>query len=379
MKPSFITRHRGVSFALAVLCVLAFGFESGYAEHGQYWAINANNASFHPVRESDHQSHKSGTFYRTDGDLGFLGEPEQTILDKLSHAAVTAVKPGKGGRSVAFRLTLEDGTRAYFKPEQTFSAAHWYAEVVAYYLDRALGFGRVAPVVSRRLPWNQLREVAEDQSGRDELVIQDDDTIRGALIWWLPEPLTPLKTDPGWENWIRVEPWPKWMLSPFQQPVSYTRSLRAMRTNQRPMAPRRYEEIPRLERPERAAELSDIIIFDYLTLNLDRWSRRNFNLVTYGSSGPLIYLDNGAGFSPAEIRIPLMETRLRTLQRFRRSTVEALRAFDLERFRQLLKRDKNGPLLTKRQFNGLELRRKIVLERVAALRAKFGERIYLWQ
>lgn len=319
-----------------------------------------------------------GASFTAEQDHGFLGEPEQTILDKLSHGAVIAVKPGRGGRSIAFRITLEDGTRAYFKPEQTFSAAHWYAEVVAYYLDRALGLGRVAPVVSRRLPWNKLIEVANDQAGVDELVVQDDNTIRGALIWWLPEALMPLETDPGWENWIRVETWPKWTLSPFQQPVAYTRTLNAIRASSSKGAPAAYDQIPKPDRPERASELSDIIVFDYLTLNLDRWSRTNYNLLTYGSRGPLIFLDNGAGFSPGILRVDLLETRLRAVQRFRRSTIEALRKFDPDRFRQLLRRDKHGPLLTRGQFKGLELRRRVVLERVAVLHAKFGETIYTW-
>jgi hypothetical protein len=370
---------RGTSLLGAALIATALAFAPGYAWSGEPWGYHRAEKVVASSSDSAQTPQARLPYFTSEGDRGFLGEPEQTIIDKLSHGAVTAVKPGRGGRSVAFKLTLEDGTRAYFKPEQTFSAAHWYAEVVAYYLDRALGLGRVAPVVSRRLPWNQLSEVAQDQSGTDELIIQNDQTIRGALIWWLPESLTPLRTDPGWENWIRVENWPKWTLSPFQQPVSYTRSLRSMRANARGLAPARYQQVPTPDQPQRASELSDVIIFDYLTLNLDRWSRKNFNLLTYGSSGPLIFLDNGAGFSPGEMRVPLLDTRLRVLQRFRRSTIEALRKFDIERFRQLLRRDKLGPLLSKSQLKGLELRRKIVLERVAALHAKFGEEVYSWQ
>jgi hypothetical protein len=372
-------RNYGPPPLWAALLGFALGCAQGRAQSSELVAPSALEAGV-SVDASDSRgiSAVARAFFTTEQDHGFLGEPEQTILDKLSHGAVIAVKPGRGGRSVAFRITLEDGTRAYFKPEQTFSAAHWYAEVVAYYLDRALGLGKVAPVVSRRLPWNKLIDVANGQSRVNELIIQEDQTIRGALIWWLPETLTPLRTDPGWEHWIRIDPWPKWTLSPFQQPVTYTRSLNAIRASSNKGAPVAYTQIPTFDRPERASELSDIIVFDYLALNLDRWSRLNYNLLTYGSGGPLIYLDNGAGFSSGVSRVDLMETRLRAVQRFRRSTIEALRKFDPERFRQLLRRDKLGPLLTKGQFKGLELRRRVVLERVAALQAKFGETVYTW-
>jgi hypothetical protein len=70
-------------------------------------------------------------------------------FEVTTHGQIAHVKRSYGGRSVAFKITLEDGTQGYFKPEQTVQSAQWHAEIVAYYLDRALGLGRVAPVVTR--------------------------------------------------------------------------------------------------------------------------------------------------------------------------------------------------------------------------------------
>ena len=36
---------------------------------------------------------------------------------------------GRGGRSLGFRLTFEDGSRGYFKPDQAFNGMSWNAEI----------------------------------------------------------------------------------------------------------------------------------------------------------------------------------------------------------------------------------------------------------
>jgi hypothetical protein len=313
----------------------------------------------------------------TDNDRGFLGKPEKSILDRLSGGAIARVKRSSIGRSVAFKITLRDGTRGYYKPEQTFSSANWYAEVVAYYLDRALGLGRVPPVVSRRLPWNRLSRCS-DRSRFDEVKVAEDGTVRGAFIWWLPRRLRELATAPGWESWIRVEPWQAWRITPFQRPSLYADELQAWRENRGDPPKLFYQQLPEPERTERPAELSDLIVFDYLTLNIDRWGNDNANVLTYGNKGPLIFLDNGAGFSPGPPKRGLMEDRLRVLQRFRRSTVEALRALDMERFADTLQRDKMAPLLTDSDLKALEIRRQAVLDRVDELQRTLGDEVLAW-
>ena len=86
------------------------------------------------------------------------------------------------------------------------------------------------------------------------------------------------------------------------------------------------------DQESRPAELSDLIVFDYLTQNVDRWGGDFTNLRIRGPGGPLIYLDNGAGFWLGEQRLGLMEARLKALQRFRRATVEAVRRLDVDAF-----------------------------------------------
>jgi hypothetical protein len=306
----------------------------------------------------------------------FLGEPDAPRLEALAAGAFASVEKGRGGRSLAFKVTLADGSRGYFKPEQSFSAAHFWSEIVAYHLDRALGLGRVPPVVGRRVRWEALRAAAGGDRRVRELAIASDGTICGAFVAWIEGDVDPLALPREWERWVRVQPGVG--LTPYQRPADYRAMLHGSRDPRlEVLDPRRPLAGPDADTPDRPAELSDLLVFDYLVQNVDRWGGGFTNVRTRGPGGPLVFLDNGAGFWPNEQRLPLMEARLRHLQRFRRSTVEALRRFDRARFEARLARDPLAPLLDARQLDGLEARVGAVLEHVGAMRATHGDAIYL--
>ena len=304
----------------------------------------------------------------------FLGEPDAPRIESLRNASVTEVRKGRGGRSLAFQITLQDGTRGYFNPKQSFSAAHWYSEVAAYYLDRELGFGRVPPTTGRVFPWRQLQKAAGSDDRVGELSIAKDGTIRGAFVWWIPEPLKRLRMGRHWERWVRVQR--TLPVTPYQRPVDYRSDLRGrpgIREASDPSRPVATEP----DQESRPAELSDLIVFDYLTQNVDRWGGDFTNLRIRGPGGPLIYLDNGAGFWLGEQRLGLMEARLKALQRFRRSTVEAVRRLDVDAFAERLKTDPLAPVLGQKQLDGLRQRRQAVLDHVDAMVSRFGEEAVL--
>lgn len=306
----------------------------------------------------------------------FLGEPDGGRIQALRTAEISEVTKGRGGRSLAFKIKLADGTSGYFKPKQTFSAAHWYSEVAAYYLDRELGLQRVPPTTGRRFQWSELKEAAGRDERVSELGIAADGTVKGAFIWWIPDPLKRVRMGRKWERWVRVRT--SLPVTPYQRPVDYRADL-----NRRPGVreatdpSRAIAQAP--DTDERPAELSDLIVFDYLTQNVDRWGGDFTNVRSRGPGGPLIYMDNGAGFWLGEQRLGLMEARLKALQRFRRSTVEAVRNLDIERFSARLRGDPLAPVLNEKQLDGLGQRRRAVLEHVDAMVARFGEaRVFAW-
>jgi hypothetical protein len=300
---------------------------------------------------------------------GPFGPRDDAHRQRLATEPVARIRKGGGGRSLAFKITLADGTTGYFKPEQTFSGTQWHAEVASYYLDRVLGLGRVPPTVGRRLPWEWLRRVAEGDPRLDEIVVGSDGTVRGAFVWWIPEPIPPLAPGAHWERWVRVAGAVD--VSPLVAPYEWRRAVRAGRGQHS-------GALQEPDRTERPAELSDMILFDYLTHNLDRWGSEFANVRTRRPGGPLIYLDNAAGFFPGQHRIGLMDARLHVVQRFRRATVDAIRNFDLAQLAQALASDPLAPVLDARLLEGLEVRRRHLLAHVAEMQRRFGDDALPW-
>src|SRR5690606_33330899 len=123
-------------------------------------------------------------------------------------------------------------------------------------------------------------------------------------------------------------------------------------------------------------ELSDLIVFDHLIQNVDRWGGAFTNVRVRGSDGPLVFLDNGAGFWP-QPSLPLMNARLRHLERFRPATREALRRFDRGALEAAMAEDALAPVLTDAQLDGLEARVAEVLAHFEAMHATHGDAVFL--
>lgn len=308
-----------------------------------------------------------------------FGVQDEPIRQALAHQAIKTVERGRGGRSLGFKITLLDGTQGYFKPEQTFSAAHWYSEIAAYHLDRQLGLGRVAPSVSRSFAWSDLKRAAGSDERIEELIIDDDGFLRGAFIWWIPEEIMPLQLARGWERWVRIEPWSPSRISPMSRPAVFREAIAMQQANEEPWQFSTGPIAGQPRHPDRPQELSDLNVFDYLIHNVDRWGGENTNVRCLGRNGPLIFFDNAAGFPPVQQIGGIMESRLDVMQRFRRSTVEAVKKFDMTQYRRRLAEEPLAPILTEEQLVGLETRRQAFLRHVQDLHERFGERIYSWQ
>jgi hypothetical protein len=225
-----------------------------------------------------------------------------------------------------------------------------------------------------------LRRAAAGDRRTAELAIGKDGRVRGALIYWLNERLVPASTPPGWENWLRSEAFGRTTVSPYQRAAAYGAALnRAHQHMLRREPPEAfYDTVPMPEHPQLPAELSDMIVFDFLTLNFDRFGGSNANILLLGEGGPLIFLDNGDGFSPGPPRRHVLDTRLAPVSRFRKRTIEALRAFDMRAFSARLAREPLAPILDARALAGLAVRREIVLEHVAAQSKRYGDAVFAW-
>lgn len=315
-----------------------------------------------------------------DEAISFFGERDDAPLrEALLKGRIRSVEKGRGGRSLGFKLMLDTGEKAYFKADQTFSAANWFGEVASYHLDRMLGLGRVPMVVSRTFPWDVLAPAAGKDVRKAEILVRGTGDVQGALVSWVTGPtLVPLPHTPGWERWVRVQHWSSSAISPFVRPAVWKQQLLQGGISKQEQALRRRLR-PEPDREDRAAELSDLVVFDYLTRNQDRWGGDNANVLIRGARGPLVFLDNGAAFEPGDPRPGLMEARIHTLQRFRRKTIAAVRAFNMDRFRTRLAAELVQPVLSEAQFDGLRQRRDHLLEWVGQQEAQHGEAIWAWE
>src|SRR5262245_60412857 len=79
----------------------------------------------------------------------FMGMKDELLLEHIRTQPVVEARLNKGGSSISFRLTFEDGTRAAFKPLQTNPQTVPRKEVAAYRLNRLLGLNGVPPAASR--------------------------------------------------------------------------------------------------------------------------------------------------------------------------------------------------------------------------------------
>lgn len=296
----------------------------------------------------------------------FFDDPDEEHLHALAELPIRRVRIGFGGRSLGFRIELDDGTKGYFKPEQSFSGAHWYSEIAAYHLDRVLGFGRTPAVTGRQVEWRRLERAAEEYRGSSEAVIEEG-FVRGAFIHWIDGRLRPWALGQDWEHFVRVRGGLD--ITPFQRPADYRARING-RAERAETELGSFADAPETLSVEEVAELSDLIVFDYLISNVDRWGGEYTNVRRL--NGRLIFLDNGAGFW-VNPRQGLMEARLEVLQRFRRSTRESLEGFRLEDFEAHLANDPLAPVLPPHQLEGLALRVDRAIAHIDEMVERFGD------
>ncbi|MCA9640957.1 MAG: hypothetical protein H6718_24570 [Polyangiaceae bacterium] len=261
-------------------------------------------------------------------------------LRRMSYASITKATQNKGGSTVTIRLYFEDGYRAVLKADQKKSATNFKSEIVAYHLDRLLGCARTAPVVGRQLPRSALRRLLVASKADSQFIERFDSELneaepgmlRGAVIAWHTKRLYSLDVPRGW---------PKWSL----------------------------EKIPTAIEPQIPA-LQELSAFDYLLDNTDRWSGGNTLLL--GQAGPLIFLDNGAGFADWRMQRKLaLDGDLEHLCEFPPGLIKNLRALGPrvppaqrlgQRLARSLAKDPLAPVLSTEHLSALDWR----LERLLA-------------
>ena len=277
---------------------------------------------------------------------------QDDVLKHIRAAAITSLRP-VGTTSVVFAATLKTGVNAAFKPRQQAKPLGYRSEIAAYRVARLLGLDNVPPSVTRMVPVAVLREklAPEFRAAEEEfvraLVTEKQggaDVVPGVATYWVPD-----LRDLGLDSPRRMERW--------------TRHLKQ-------------SGVIREEERSWHRDLSNVLLFDYLIANGDRWSGSNLQGVRDGSrviirDHDLAFPENLKQEKHAELFAHLMRT-----EKFSRSVVTNLRAMTEGALRAELGRDPRAAteaLLADVQVAGVLERRSAILSYVGALIEQYGE------
>jgi hypothetical protein len=277
----------------------------------------------------------------------FLGMADELLLERIGRQPIVRMKLNKGGSSLSFRVDFADGSRAAFKPAQTNLQTVPRKEVAAYRLNRLLGLNAVPPAAPRLVSRDELFSRLHPDSLpavpriRAETIFNPFGKTAGVVSYWIPEIKdSGLDTPEG-----RAES-AAWLLQGS------------------PIPP---------EKQALAAQVSNLIVFDFLTSNPDRYSGGNMKMSPDGAR--LYFMDNTLSFhldpqGPERNRAILQQT-----QRFSRRLYAALGRVTTEGLEEALSEATGGDpyeILTPAEIRAVVARRAVIQGHVDALVSTYG-------
>ncbi len=277
----------------------------------------------------------------------FIGTdvPQDELLEVISTARSRSFKP-VGHTSVVLRMRTVARVTAAVKVRSTSLPEGYKNEISAYRIARLLGLDNVPPAIHRRVGWNEIRrrfhegKLDERPAVRRAILWDEDDTAPAAAIYWVKGMRAAGNEKRStWSHWLQGGAIPS-------------------------------------GKENLARDLSNMVVFDLLIGNWDRFS--GGNLPSDSTQKRAILRDNDRAFS-----YPLLPKRydalvhgLRETERFSRSVIDRLSELDEAMLRKELAQDPSDasyPLLTEAQIAAVFDRRATILSHVAALVEERGE------
>jgi hypothetical protein len=278
----------------------------------------------------------------------FLGMSDELLLERVRTQPIVKFKLNHGGSSLSFRIDFADGSRAAWKPMQTNMQSVPRKEVAAYRLNRLLGLHAVPPAAPRAVTREELFDHLHPETLvalpriKAETVFGPDGRTIGTASYWIP-----IIKDSG-----------------FDTPEGRKQTLTWLAQGQ---------PIPE-EQSSMAAQVSNLIVFDFLTANPDRYSGGNMKMSPDGKQ--LFFMDNTMSFYVDGDGYERNREVLFKTQRFSRALYEALAKVTIPNMQRALAEELGTPyeILTPAEIAAVVSRRVVVQRYIAALIAQHGER-----
>jgi hypothetical protein len=276
----------------------------------------------------------------------FMGLEDDALIARLRSQPIVRMKFNKGGSSLSFRVDFVDGSRAAFKPAQTNLQTIPRREVAAYRINRLLGLGAVPPatprMVSRADMFSHLHPetVAMLPRIRSETIFDPRGNTAGVMMYWVP-----VIKDSGLDT-----------------PEGIAQSTRWLTQGQ---------TIPD-EKHALAAQLADLLVFDFLISNPDRYS--GGNMLTNEDGSRLLFMDNTLSFFIEPQGSEKTRAALARCQRFSRRLYQALDRITEETLTAILAQASEGDyeILTKAETRAVVARRDYAQKYIDSLMASYG-------
>jgi hypothetical protein len=277
----------------------------------------------------------------------FLGMSDDLLLRRARTEAITRVKVNRGGSSLSFRVDFADGSRAAFKPAQTNLQTIPRKEVAAYRLNRLLGLNAVPPAAARAVTRDELlgRLHPDSQPAlpriQAQTIFNPLGKTAGVVSYWIPE-----IRDSGLDTPEGIREGHLWLT----QGTFIPEEKRAL-----------------------AAQLSDLVLFDFLTANPDRYSGGNIKMSPDGAQ--IYFMDNTMAFYLAPEGHLRNRTMLQRTQRFSRHLWHALgRITEAELDRLMTDETETGvdEVLTQGEIRAVVARREAAQRHIDAVAGQYG-------
>jgi hypothetical protein len=276
----------------------------------------------------------------------FLGMEDDFLIGRLRSQPIARMKLNHGGSSLTFRVDFADGSRAAFKPAQTNLQTIPRKEVAAYRLNRLLGLSAVAPATPRMVSRGEIFSHLHSDTLpllpriRAETIFDPRGNTAGVMMYWIPA--------------IRE--------SGLDTPEGIAETT-AWLTPGRAIPPGKHAL---------AAQVSDMVVFDFLAANPDRYS--GGNMMTNEDGSRLYYMDNTLSFFIEPEGNERTRTALHRVQRFSRRLYEALGRLSQSTLAQVLAQASEGEyeILTTPEIRAVVSRRDYVRRYIDGLIARHG-------
>ncbi|HVZ88224.1 MAG TPA: hypothetical protein VHG72_14730 [Polyangia bacterium] len=283
----------------------------------------------------------------------FMGMSDELLLARVRTQPMVRFKLNHGGSSISFRVDFADGSRAAWKPTQTNTQTIPRKEIAAYRLNRLLGLNAVPPAAPRAVSREDLLAHLHPESQEylprieAETIFGPNGVTMGTASYWIP-----VIKDSG-----------------FDTPEGQRQSTAWLSVGGEPIPP---------DRMSLARQISDLILFDFLTSNPDRYSGGNMKMSPDGTE--LFFMDNTMSFFVDPQGTEKNRDVLYRTQRFSRELVAALDRVTVPMLQRALAQEPgaNYEILTPAEIDAVVGRRQLIQRYVHDLIGKYGAREVLF-